>query len=222
MGLWRTRHHSMEMLAKDYKEQAKAIEEAFEAIDECISLFDKQAHEDNYYLICGLVLAKARNLGLGMYGLMLDGLGQEAGALMRPFIEYHELLKYFRLDPSRIEEAMNEKLPSAGKRAQLIEGYFKEFRDHLNQHASHSSFSDFSLNHLIDKSDMVIRKEQPMLPKVLFKNIGDFFVQMILLAIEAIQCLDQHKHIELAKKIEKLRTDGFMLFKLDERPEINV
>lgn len=218
MGLWKTRHHSMEMLAKDFKEQAKAIEEAFEAIDDCINLFDEKAHEDNYYLICGLVLAKARNLGLGMYGLMLDGLGQEAGALMRPFIEYHELLKYFRLDPSRIEEAMKEKLPPAGKRAQLIEGYFKEFRDHLNQHASHSSFSDFSLNHLIDKTNMVIRKEQPMLPKVLFKNIGDFFIQMILLAIEAIQCLDQNKHIELAKKIEKLRTDGVIIFKLDERP----
>jgi len=222
MGLWKTRHHSMQMLAKDFTEQAKAIEEAFDAVDECIDLFDKKSHEDNFYLICGLVLAKARNLGLGMYSLMLDGLGQEAGALMRPFIEYHELLKYFRLDPSRIEEAMESKLPSAGKRAQLIDGYFKEFRDHLNQHASHSSFSDFSLNHLIDKSDMVIRKEQPMLPKVLYKNIGDFFVQMILLAIEAIQCLNQHNHIELAKKIEKLRTDGFTLFKLDERPEINV
>lgn len=222
MGLWKTRHHSMEMLAKDFKEQAKAIEEAFEAIDECINLFDQKSHEDNFYLLCGLVLAKARNLGLGVYGLMLDGLGQEAGALMRPFIEYHELLTYFRLDPKRIEEAIESKLPPAGKRAKLIDGYFKEFRDHLNEHASHSSFSDHSLNHLIDKTDMVIRKEQPILPKVLFKNIGDFFVQMILLAIEAVQCLNQENHVELAKKVEKLRTEGLIIFKLNERPKVGV
>ncbi len=222
MGLWKTRHHSMEMLANDFKLQAKTIEETFEVIDECIDLFDEKSQESNFHLICGLVLAKARNLGLGMYGLMLDGLGQEAGALMRPFIEYHELLKYFRLEPGRIEDAFESKLPSAGKRAQLIDGYFKDLREHLNQHASHSSLSDYSLNHLIDKSDMTIRKEQRLLPKVLFKNIGDFYVQMILLAIEAVHCLDQNDHFELANKIEKLRANGFKIFKLDERPKVNV
>jgi hypothetical protein len=78
----------MEMLAKGYKQQGKAIEAVFAVIDECIDLFNAKAGNDDFQRICGLVLAKARNYGLGTYGLILDGLGQEAGALVRPFIEY--------------------------------------------------------------------------------------------------------------------------------------
>lgn len=220
MGLWKTRHHSMEMLAKDFKEQGKAIEGAFAIIDECIDIFNAKAGNDDYHRMCGLVLAKARNYALGTYGLILDGLGQEAGALVRPFIEYHELLTYFRLEPTRVQQAIDDCLPSAGKRAQLIEGYFSGFRKHLNDHASHSSFSYYALNHLLDKPEMAIRKEQPMLPKVLFRNMGDFFVQMILIIVEAINCLqtavigsaDRQAHA-----IEQLRSKGLILFKLDER-----
>lgn len=220
MGLWKTRHRSMEMLAKDFKPQAKAIEATFTIIDECIDLFNEKAGNDNFHRICGLVLAKARNYALGSYGLILDGLGQEAGALMRPFIEYHELLTYFRLEPTRVKQAIDDRLPSAGKRAQLIEGHFKGFREYLNDHASHSSFSHYSLNHLFDKPEMTIRKEQPMLPKVLFRNIGDFFVQILLITIEAVNCLqtaEAGRADKQAHAIEQLRNEGLVLFKLDER-----
>ena len=212
------------MLAKNFKEQARTIKNVFEVVDECIDLFSEKAGEDDFHRICGLVLAKARNYALGAYGLILDGLGQEAGALLRPFIEYHELLTYFRLDPKQATEAINGKLPSAGKRAQLIEGYFHEFRRYLNDNASHSSFSTHSLNHLLDKPSMSIRKEQPMLPKVLFRNMGDFFVQMELMAIEAINCL-QTAELGSAEKqasaIEKLRVNGIDVFKLNERSSGN-
>lgn len=174
MGLWKTRHHSMEMLAKDFKEQGRAIERSFAVIDKCIDLFDQKAREDDFHSICCVVLTKARNYALGAYGLILDGLGQEAGALLRPFIEYHELLTYFRLDPSRVKQAIDNNLPSAGKRAQIIEGYFHEFRNYLNENASHSSLSDYSISHLFEKTDMTIRKEQPMLPSVLYRNMGVF------------------------------------------------
>jgi hypothetical protein len=220
MGLWKTRHHSMEMLAKDFKKQARAIEKTFLIVDECIDLFNDKAGDDDFHRICCLVLAKARNYALGSYGLVLDGLGQEAGALLRPFIEYHELLTYFRLEPNRVQQAIDDKLPSAGKRAQLIAGNFHEFRKYLNDNASHSSFSYHALNHLLDKPDMTIRKEQPMLPKVLFKNMGDFFVQMILMAIEAINCLQTAKMgcAEMqAENIEQLRIEGIEIFKLNER-----
>lgn len=220
MGLWRTRHHSLEMLAKDYKQQGKAIEGVFFIIDECIDLFNKKAGHDDFHRICGLVLAKARNYALGTYGLILDGLGQEAGALVRPFIEYHELLIYFRLDPTRIQQAIDDSLPSAGKRAQLIEGYFHEFRKYLNDHASHTAFSYHALNHLLDKPKMTIRKEQPMLPHVLFQNMGDFFVQMLLIAIEAIYCLQTAElgsADQQAGAIEALQIEGVTLFRLYER-----
>jgi hypothetical protein len=50
-----------------------------------------------------VTLVKAKNLALGSYSLVLDGLGQEAGALMRPMIEYAELLAYFRLHPEMVK-----------------------------------------------------------------------------------------------------------------------
>ncbi len=214
----------MEMLEKDFKQQAKAIEKIFVIVDECIDLFNDKAGEDEFHRICGLVMAKARNYALGAYGLILDGLGQEAGALLRPFIEYHELLIYFRLEPSRVQQAIDNNLPSAGKRAQIIAGSFHEFRKYLNDNASHSSFSYHALNHLLDKPDMTIRKEQPMLPKVLFRNMGDFFVHMLLMAIEAINCL-QTAEIGCAEKqaenIEQLRIEGIEIFKLNERVSIS-
>jgi len=219
MGLWRTRHKSMEWLAKGFKPQAAAIVGAFVIIDECIDLFDLNSNND-YCRICGLTLAKARNYALGAYGLILDGLGQEAGALMRPFIEYYELLVYFREDPGRVQQAIDGKLPSAGNVAKKIEGDLQGFRQYLNDNASHSSYSHYSLNHLLDKPDMKIRKEQPFLKDVLFRNMGDFFVQLVLLAIEAINCLQTHKMgiaAQQAQRITDLQEQGIKLFKLEER-----
>jgi hypothetical protein len=220
MELWGTRKKAVEMLAGEFAPQAKAIEDLFLVLDECIELFDKKAEADDFCRVCGLCLAKARNLALGAYGLILDGLGQEAGALIRPFIEYHELLTYFRLDPSRVQQAINDKLPSAGKRAQLIAGSFQGFREHLNSHASHSSFSEYSLSHLLDKKEMKIRKEQPMLPAVLFRNMGDFFVQLILLSYEAVNSLQTYElgYAEnQADRVLKLREIGIDVFRLAER-----
>ena len=217
MKLWKTRHHSLEVLSKQFKDQSNAIDDAFQAIDECIDLFEKKFSEDKYFLVCGLTLLKAKNLAVGMYSLTLDGLAQEAGALARPFIEYHELLIYFRLDPKRINEALEEKLPTAGKRAQLIKGRFKEFRDHLNNHASHSAFSNHSLLHLFDSDEKRIKKQQKMSPNVLFRNIGNLHAHLILLLQEAILCFGSKASIQLIQKIDQLRVNCIPLFKLDER-----
>jgi hypothetical protein len=37
--------------------------------------------------------------------------------LLRPILEAYELLIYFRLEPSRVDQAIDGKLPSPGKRA---------------------------------------------------------------------------------------------------------
>lgn len=219
MGLWRTRHRSMEWLAKDLKPQAEAIVNAFNIIDECIERFDSNS-EDDYCRICGLTLAKARNFALGAYGLILDGLGQEAGALIRPFIEYHELLVYFRKDPTRVQQAIENKLPYAGAVAKKIQGDFQDFRQYLNDNASHSSYSEYSLKHLVDGPEMRIRKEQPFLEAVLFRNMADFFVQLVLLGIEAINCLQTYRiglAEDLARSVTELRVHGIEVFRLEER-----
>jgi len=193
MELWSTRNKALEMLAGEYATQAKAIEDLFLVIDECIELFDRKAGDDDFCRICGLTLAKARHLALGAYGLILDGLGQEAGALIRPFIEYQELLTYYRMDTSRVQQAISNDLPAAGKIAQLIEGCFQEVREHFNSHASHSSFSEYSISHLFNMKEMKIRKEQPMLPVVLFRNMASFYFQLLMLSNEAVNCLQTHQ-----------------------------
>jgi len=210
----------MEWLAKGLKPQAEAIiVTAFNIIDECIELFDSNSGDD-YCRVCGLTLAKARNFALGSYGLILDGLGQEAGALIRPFIEYHELLVYFRKDPARAQQAIENKLPSAGTIAKRIEGDFQDFRQYLNDNASHSSYSEYSLNHLVDRPDMRIRKEQPFLKDVLFRNMADFFAQLVLLTIEAINCLQTYRMgiaENQVRAIMQLREHGIEVFRLEER-----
>jgi len=208
------------MLTKEYGQQGKAIEEAFSIIDDCIGLLNRKTPYDDFHWICGLALAKARNYALGAYELILDGLAQEAGALVRPFIEYHELLIYFRKNTSRVKEALEDRLPPAGKRAQEIGGCFHGFREYLNKHASHSSFSHHALNHLFEKPEMTIRKEQPMLPNALFRNISDFFVLMILLGIEAVNCLQTEEGSSAeaqAMALDELRRKGIDIFRLDER-----
>lgn len=217
MELWSTRNKALEILAGEYAPQAKAIEDLFLVIDECIELFDRRAGDDDFCRICGLTLAKARHLALGAYSLILDGLGQEAGALIRPFIEYQELLTYYRMDTSRVQQAISNDLPSAGKIAQLIEGCFQEIREHFNSHASHSSFSAHSLSHLFNMKDMKIRIEQPMLPSVLFRNMASFFVQLLLLAEEAIYCLQTYQSgyaENQACRALELRMTGRMAFLL--------
>jgi len=209
----------MKMLAEDFKQQGKIIERLYAIIDECIELFSIKAGKNDFHRICGVVLAKARNYSFGSYGLILDGLGQEAGALLRPFIEYHELLIYFRLDPKRIQQAIENSLPSAGKRAKLIKGYYHDLRKSLNENASHSSFSYQALNHLFDKPTMTIRKEQPMLPKVFFQNMRSLFIIMIPMATEAINCLqiaDMGSAEKQAEAIEELKKEGYVVFKLNE------
>lgn len=220
MGLWKTRHKSLEWLAKDFKPQAAAIEQTFALIDQCIDLFDEGSQDDLYCRMCGFALVKARNYALGAYGLMLDGLGQEAGALIRPFIEYHELLVYFREDPARVQEVSDDCLPSAGKRAELINGYFHPFRQYLSEHASHSSYSHYSLSHVLDHEEMKFRKEQQFVPKVLNRNVGDLFVQLLLLGFEAIKCLEIRRLgslNSLATEALELRETGIIVFELEKK-----
>lgn len=57
---------------------------------------------------------------------------QEGGAVFRPLLECLELLTYFRMDTTRINEALEDRLPKAGIIAQRIEGKLKGMRDYLN------------------------------------------------------------------------------------------
>lgn len=218
--MWETRNSALELLDGEFKSKALLLEEAFAVIDDCIDLFEDQSRTSDFHRVCGLALVKAKNLAVGAYSLILDGLGQEAGALLRPFIEYTELLTYFRLDPKRIQEAIDDQLPSAGQRAKLIRGFFQAFRSHLNEHASHSAYSFHAMGHLLEQPDMTFRKVQPASRTVLDRNMGDLLVQLVLLGVEAINSL-QTMQPGIAdrqeEKLESLKLAGFDVFNLDKK-----
>jgi hypothetical protein len=220
MDLWATRKASLKLLESELTEQQSSLEMAFEIIDASIDFFNEHAANDQYSRICGLTLAKARSYALGAYGMILDNLGQEAGALMRPFLEYYELLIYFAEEPNRVEQAAEDKLPTAGKRAQLINSDFKGFREYLNENASHSSYSFYSLRHQLDSESLLVKPAQQFAPKVLFRNLGDFFAQLILLCFQAAICVsikDYESGFKLSQEAGQLRDEGGALFQLKER-----
>jgi hypothetical protein len=213
MGLWETREQALAALQGDLQERAEVIKETFELIDECIDRF--KAIDSPFGRVCGLTLVKGRNMALGVYSLILDGLGQEAGALLRPLIETLELLVYLRLDPVRVEQAIEGKLPPAGKIAKKIEGEFKDLRQHLNEHASHFGFTYESLKHIVDWREITWRTSQPYNEVVFRTNLGTLFLFAIRLAIEGINCVSAAQTMldnELADRIESHRDRGLGVF----------
>ena len=190
MELWTARTEAVAYLEVSHPNRIAVLSRTFELIDLSVDAYESLADGDVYARICGLTLLKAKHLAVGAYSLILDGLAQEAGALIRPFIEYSELLTYFRQFPEMAERAADD-LPKAGERARAIGGMFKEFREHLNNHASHSSYSHYSLAHLLEPKTHRFKKLQRAVPKVLDKNVKDFVVQLYLLTREGVLSLDR-------------------------------
>lgn len=217
MELWSARTEAVAYLEASHADQLAVLSRTFELIDLSIDAYESLAGGDVYARICGLTLLKAKHLAVGAYSLILDGLAQEAGALIRPFIEYSELLTYFRKFPEMAERAAENDLPKAGERARAIGGIFKEFREHLNSHASHSSYSHYSLAHLFEPKTYHFKKHQRAVPKVLDRNVRDFVIQLYLLAREGVLSLDRldvPTFENLAVRTDQLKEDMVHVFKL--------
>lgn len=217
MELWSTRETSWVYLNEQRPSRLVAFLELVKLLDRCIDEYESRAASDTYSRVCGLTLLKAKNLAMGSFSLLLDGLGQESGALLRPMIEYTELLTYFRRFPEKTEKAAENDLPKAGERAKAIEGIYHGLRQHLNEHASHSSYSHYSLSHLLD-SNLAFRKMQQFAPMVLDKNVTDLVVQVWLLLHEAalaLKCiLPRETMVELATDADKLKERLINAFEL--------
>jgi hypothetical protein len=218
MELWTARTDALNYLQNEHPSRLAVIERTFELCDDIADAFVTAPDTTPYPAICAIAMVKAKNCAHGVFSLMLDGLAQEAGALFRPMIEYVELLTYFRLFPHMAEGAMVGNLPSAGERAKAIGGIYKKLRDHLNEHASHSSFSDASVSHLIDPRDQMLRKRQHMVPRVLDRSLVDLAVHDHLLLREALLSLEAASSPEfprLGERWERLKARMFDVFDLD-------
>jgi hypothetical protein len=215
MSLWNTRKKAVTELKVRLKNEAEVLHQAFLLLDECIARLEADHNAEPYARVCALTLIKARNLLLGSYSLAIDGLAQEAGALLRPFIETFEKMVYFNEDPSRIQEAIEGRLPAAGEIAKRIKGSFKPLREHLNQHSSHFGFTYESAKHLIDWNTLKFKLVQPYSAKVLRTNLKSIFTFLVFLNVKAVECLSNLSDdsvIEIAVRCEACKTKGFELF----------
>ncbi|MGO9009177.1 MAG: hypothetical protein ACLQPN_03670 [Bryobacteraceae bacterium] len=166
---------------------ASLLEGAFARVDEAVEYFERflLTAPAPAGRVCAVTVIKGRNLALGCYGLALDGLAQESGALLRPLLETIELLTYLRAAPGAVHKALYGKLPKAGKRAAEIGSPFQELRENLNVHASHLGFGADSMRHLLDIPAGRFRVVQPFNKAVLEQNMATLFVFTAILAREA-------------------------------------
>ncbi len=97
-----------------------------------------------------------------------------------------------------------------------IGGMYQGLREHLNEHASHSSYSHFALSHLLTP-ELTFRKVQQFVPHVLDVNFRDFTVQLLLLqqqgvlALEPIGAPRLHEMAIAADRLKSRMLDVFNL-----------
>jgi hypothetical protein len=196
MNLWQARERSLEWLSNELVKQKSLVDQGFELLDECISLLkqynEKPEDELNgrFAKVVNLTLAKARTLLLGSYSMMLDALAQQAGALLRVLMEAHELLIYFRLDPTRADQAIDGNLPKSAEISKEIKGEYQDLRGYLNTRASHLNLSYESVRHLLDYQTFEIKAVQTHSVDIFNKNITTLNVIQVLVIAEAIRCLN--------------------------------
>ena len=214
MNLWITREESLNALKSKLSIEARYIEKGFTIIDDLLRIFEDNKN-DIFCMVCSFALLKGKNLCFSIYSLSLDGLTQEAGALLRPAIECFELLDYFYTDPKRIKEALKNKLPPAGNIAKKINSKFKIVRERLNLEASHFSFNPRACNHLTNWKNGSLRYYQEYNETVLKHNLWLVFDIMLMLVCYAVRCLRFKKllDIELGKEIEEWAESGLKLAK---------
>lgn len=217
--LWKTREEALAALEGTLRQEAVILQKAFALMDECITQL--LARDTKYTRVCAVTMIKARNLELGCYGLSLDGLAQEGGALFRLVVETLELLIYFWKGPERVDEAIEGKLPSAGKIAQKIEGNFKGLRDFLNSHASHFSFTYESLQHIVDLQNLGWKITQPHNDNVLRQNLLFIFLTLLYINKMGARCLSLEEPLEpaFADAIDNLQEEGFRGFTIKQNME---
>ena len=219
MELWQTRSLSWSYLNDKHPSRVSVVLNAFTLIDRCVDEFELLSSGSTLARMCGFTLLKGKNLAQGSLSLVLDGLGQESGALLRPMVEYVELLAYFRKYPEQADRATKNALPKAGQRAKAIDSIYQDLRKHLNEHASHSSYSNFALSHLVTpEQELNFRKIQVFIPQVLEVNFRDFAIQLMFLLQQGVLALEPVRSPclnEMAEAADRLKARMFDVFGLN-------
>lgn len=215
LNLWTTRESALEALRTDMVCERELLDKAFQQLEYFAQRLGDIKPETPFTQSTALVAAKARNLAQASYSLVLDGLGQEAGAIVRVWIETTELLIYIRRRPEKAGQILKGNLPSAGMRAKLIESATQSVRTFLSETASHFKFAPNSWLHVVDERTGRVRTRQEVKHDVLRENLGTNFALLIWTIKEAALCLnDARGSIEggIVRQWVQLRNEGFALF----------
>ena len=206
--LWPNRDASLQHLRSKQPSRLRVVQALFDAIDECVDLLQDLSPTTNgpYSLACAIAATKGKNLAKAALGTIADGYGQESGALLRPLLEYIELLAYFESFPSETDAAFEDRLPPAGERARRIQGKFQVLREHLNKNASHGSYSVHSVGHLI-RDDLRVNKSPNFSPEVFdvnFRTLTVFLIFLLAACVFAIRHISEYEMRAQEEKFHKL------------------
>lgn len=148
--MWETRAIALETLESKYSYEHNLIYQSFDLIDKILLSISEKS---DFNITISMILGKAKILSKSIFSLVLDGYGQEAGALLRILMEAIELLIYIKNDLNRVQEVINNNLPPIGKIAKINNSNLHEIRKHLSNLSSHLNISIESLKHLIRLND---------------------------------------------------------------------
>jgi hypothetical protein len=198
--------------------EGELLDRAFQQLEYFAQRLGDIKPETPFTRITAVVTAKARNLAQACYSLVLDGLGQESGAIVRVWVEATELLVYIRSNPERTSQVLEGKLPSAGERAKLIGSATQKVRTALSKTAAHFGFEADSWLHIVDVRTGRVRTRQEFKQDVLQENFGTIFALLAWTIKEAALCLNVARgtiEAGVVRQMDQLRREGLALFHID-------
>jgi hypothetical protein len=205
--LWSTRSDSLRLLKRRFQTTDRLVKESFSLYDALIRRWDELWESgEPLERLSGLLTTKARYLAHGQFSLILDGYGQEAGALLRLQIECLQLLRYLRTDPTRADAIMERKrFPKAGVVAKANKGILRGLRGHLSEHASHVNLSYYSLRHGFDERLHGFREQPALAASTLNQNSRMLVAMNALTLQESAECLviaDEQALVDVAVALD--------------------
>jgi hypothetical protein len=216
MNLWTVREGAMLALEEEMVAERSLLDRAFQQAEYLAQRLQSIETTAPFGQITGAATAKARILGQACYSLVLDGIGQESGAIARVWLEAIDLLTYLYLDPSRTEEIFKKGgPPKAGKIAQEVKSKSGKARRYLNEAAAHLGFGMESWQHLTNWNIGGLRTRPQLNLDLLRRNLGDVFTMMAWTIRESAFCLNVAQgYVEegIGNAIHDLKTEGFEIF----------
>lgn len=183
--MWETRQQALAATESELRTEATLLDTALRLLDRGIESMASKSSQDNYASVVLVILVKAKHLGTASYSLALDSLGQEAGALARVWIEALELLRYLALDPTRVQEVFEQRLPSPGAIGKRIDGQAQALRTLFNESASHFSFDVRSVIHIVNPETQAVRTAPEFKVHVLRANMTVVYWFLYFTLVEA-------------------------------------